>query len=396
MFYLLNKKGCAEKNSYFYMEDNGLERIYSIDAVKCIAIFIVVYFHTTTFNVVQSDDISIWILAFPRFIIPYFFIVSGFLFGEKLKVNLNRINYFKTYTINLTRLFVGWYIFYLIYDLVIGVFIALARGYSLKAELISFFKLVPSLSFVYYGDGITAYHLWFLTALIWSIVILFIFIHYKKTGLLLIVSFVLNMIGLFGQSYSGIYHLPIYTRDALFFGLFYVTAGYCISSHYEKITKKITKMKSITFFHLFLLSSLLQIIESFITVKILHGTEGGIGYYISTVPLTFSLFLLVLKMKKLGSSVLSGIGRNTLGIYVTHMLFISLFYLGLNFYDLEWLRNNMVFNLLLSLIIFALSYYFYRLTQDLRDKLSQLFFKVIPSMIKAVVMKKQWNSNWFI
>lgn len=371
------------------MEDIRLERFYSIDALKCISIFIVVYFHTVTFNAVENINTSIWFLAFPRFIIPYFFIVSGFLFGEKIKNSLKKVDYFKAYTLSLIKLFGGWYIFYLIYEFVIGVVFTIIRGNSLKAQFVNFIKSLPNFSVLYYGSGDTAYHLWFLTALIWSIVILFIFIKFKKQSFLLLISFILNLLGLFGQSYSGIFHLPLDTTDALFFGLFYVTAGWYISSHYEKIKKIITRVKSITLCYLFLLSCTLQIAESLITFKLLDGTEGGIGYYLSTIPLTISLIMLVLKNKNFGQdTILIRLGRNTFGIYVTHMLFISLSYLTIHFFDLEELRTNKVFNLFLTLIIFVLSHYFYLITQNYREKINLLIFKEIPKIFKMMIMRK--------
>ncbi|WP_251549828.1 acyltransferase family protein [Neobacillus muris] len=363
-------------------------RIYSIDSMKCIAILIVVYFHTVTFNAAQSEEISFSLLAFPRFVIPYFFIVSGFLFGEKVKTNLKKFNYFKSYTFNLIRLFVGWYIFYLFYDLVIGIVFALVRGNSVKAAAVDYIKSLPDLSVIYYGVGDTAYHLWFLTALIWSIGILFLFISINKLHLLLFISFVLNLLGLFGQTYSGIFHLPIDTRDALFFGVFYVSLGSYISKHFERIKPIIDKVKSMTLLYLFLFSCVLQMIESYVTVKMLNGTQGGIGYYLSTIPLTVSLFTLLLKNKNFGkSTIMASIGANTFGIYVTHILFISMSYLTLHFFDLQKLRSHLVFNLVLTLIIFIVSHYYYLVAQNFSNGLRYVIMKEIPSIFKVMILK---------
>ncbi|MBS4198428.1 acyltransferase family protein [Bacillus sp. FJAT-49732] len=63
-----------------------MERIYSVDFLKGIAIVIVVFFHTMSHKAELHGEFgSLLLYAFPRFVIPFFFIASGYFFGMKLK-----------------------------------------------------------------------------------------------------------------------------------------------------------------------------------------------------------------------------------------------------------------------------------------------------------------------
>jgi peptidoglycan/LPS O-acetylase OafA/YrhL len=190
------------------------------------------------------------------------------------------------------------------------------------------------------------------------------------------------MVGLFGQTYSGIFYIPINTRDALFFGLFYVTLGCFFSFHIERIRQLNSRVKSKTLFTFFLLSCIFQMIESLVTVKWLNGTKGGIGYYVSTIPLSISLFMLILKNKGFGNqSILSRIGKNSLGIYVSHMLFISFSIWVIRFFNLQRLIGNIGFILFLTVFVFVFSHYFYIFTQSLKGRFNNWILIKIQSIL---------------
>ncbi|MBS4197603.1 acyltransferase family protein [Lederbergia citri] len=357
-----------------------VDRIHSIDFMKGISIFIVVYFHTMLFDGNQINRLNIWLLLFPRFVIPFFFIASGFFLGINIKKRLNYTKYFKGYILKLVKVFVVWYFIYLIYDCVVNLLLAIHMGLEIKSEIARYFLSIPKLGVLYYGMGNTSYHLWFLTALIWSMIILFLFIKLKKLHLLLVISLLLNIIGLFGQTYSGIFHLPLDTRDALFFGLFYTTLGCYIAFNFEKVKQLIAKVKAKTIIYLFILATILQAAESVITRIWLDGTKGGMGYYLSTIPLTVFLFLLLIKNKNFGhQSIISWIGKNAIGIYVAHMGFISIFNLALQFFDIEWLRKSLLFNFFLALVILILSYYFFVFFMKFGYKMIFMYRKMLST-----------------
>ncbi|MBW8348426.1 acyltransferase [Bacillus sp. IITD106] len=351
-----------------------MERIHSFDFMKGFAIIIVVFFHTMSHNAEsQSEYGNLLLYVFPRFIIPFFFIVSGYLFGMKIKNRINQTVYFKSYTLKLIKIFISWHLLYLIYDFMMEILYSLYKGADLKTVMEEFVVSNLNLEVIYYGEASASYHLWFLTALIWSIIILYIFIKFGRLKYLFVISLMLNILGLFGQTYSGIFYLSVETMDALFLGLFYTTAGCFIAYHIEKFKRYLFKMSTSFIFFLFILSSFIQMIESYITVVQLDGTRGGVGYYLSTIPLTLSLFMLLIKNSPSGKrSIVTFIGRNTLGIYLTHMIFVGFAYYVIHFLNMEGLRKYFIFNLLLSVMIIALSHYSYLFIQACKNKVLYL------------------------
>lgn len=355
-----------------------MERTQSIDFVKGMAIFIVVAFHVMTFDGIYIRGSEIWLYVFPRFIIPFFFIVAGFLFGHKMKSHSSSDSYFKKYLFTLIAFFIGWHVLYIIYDIFIRVLYGVYKGEGLKTELANYINLMPKLSTIYYGIGVTSYHLWYLTALIWSIGVVFLFVRWKKLKLLLIVGLLFNLVGLFGQSYSGILTLPIDTRDALFFGLFYTSLGCYAAFNYERLKCFIGKIKSRTLIVVFIFSTFIQVLESFVTVNLYNGTMAGAGYYLSTIPMTISLFLLLLKNNNFGErSIFSKLGRNVFGVYLGHMLFISGFVLILHFFDLAWLRNFFIINLIFTVLIIISSHIFFVFIQGVVLKVYMNFKRTL-------------------
>ncbi|MFD1040632.1 acyltransferase [Virgibacillus byunsanensis] len=355
-----------------------MERNTAIDVVKCFGVFLVVCLHTVTysFNWQDSEHISFIISVFPRWVIPFFFIVSGYFFGQKIINRNNSKAYFKKYLFKLIGLFATWYLFYLIYDLFLQVVLAIHMGLDIKTELIQYVKGFVNIDALYYGEGMTSYHLWFLTALIWSICILYVSIRLNKLKMLLIVAGILNIIGLFGQTYSSIFYLPVQTRDALFFGMLYTTLGCYFAIHYDWIMQKVKKTKSSTFVYLFLLFSLIQLVEMAITVTVLDAVRSFGDYYLITAPLTISIFIITLKNTTiLQSSVVSKVGKNAVGIYVSHLFIISVMTLFINFVGLDYLRSNILFNLIFVVVIFITSYYFFILFNTVLFRIKLIYIE---------------------
>ena len=338
-----------------------MQKNYSIHFLKFFAIMFVVSAHTKPFidlsiGSFESKYIFYAFNAFARATIPFFFIISGYLLGEKLAFSRAPFKLFKRYFLSIAKMFLIWAIFYQIYNIAVKMVELTISGQPIKKGLITFiFAHFPfNLTEFYYGPSTsTTYHLWYLTAVIWSLVILYFFIKINKVGFLLIGSFVLNLIGVFGQSYSVLLDIGVRTVDALFFGLFYVTLGYYLSRN--PIDKKL-RIKSETLLMLFFFFSLLQIMEAAVMIVFFKGYLGE--YYISTIPATLCLILFALKNRQLGKdSIFIKISKRTELIYVIHPFIISLVYLSLKYLDLESVRSTVLWNILFTPFVFLTSYY---------------------------------------
>ena len=342
-------------------------RYYSIDSFKLIAIFCIVCIHTNPFSDYYFGEIDgslvdmFLIDSISRFAVPYFFMASGFLFILKCTKENNKI-YFWKYITNLVGLFIRWVFIYLS----IGSFIILLQNITDFSTLINslgaYFLHSINISLFVYGEGIySAYHLWFLISLIWSIVIVYFFYIKKKIILLLCLSLIFNFLGLFGQSYSGFLgiEININTRETLFFGLFYTCLGALFSLYLEKIIYTFRRMNNQKLFALIFLLLLIQISERMITYNIFNSNLGE--YFISTILLTFFIFLFVLRNPSFGKGTfLTRWGRNSVGIFLIHPLIISVFYLIVNNLDIKF-QNSLIFHLVFTPLVFSLSYFIYSL-----------------------------------
>jgi surface polysaccharide O-acyltransferase-like enzyme len=368
-----------------------MERNYAIDYLKCLAIFFIVCIHTApfeggVFGGINGSDINFIINTFARFGVPFFFVASGFLFAQKLLTLTDTTTYFKKYMKKLVKLFIYWSLFYICYGIGLSVLMAIVTGTNIQTEVLhylsGFVGVNPSIIFILYGTvgGPGSYHLWYLVALIWSILAVYIFMKINKLKVLLSFSLCLNIIGLFGQIYSGLFSLEILnvnipTRDALFFGLFYTSLGSFCALHYDWIKQKMIKVNTSLLVVLFFVFSLVQICERSIASKYWEEEIIAVDYYLSTIFLTVCLFLFVLKNGHIGkNSVLSKIGKNAVGIYVSHTLFISLVLLSFEYLEID-IKEFFIFHLLFTPLVFMLANLYYFILQLVKQKVRMLLNK---------------------
>lgn len=362
-----------------------MQRNYAIDYFKFFAIFFVVCIHTNPFSGaivlgVDGKEIDFFIDTFSRFGVPFFFVVSGFLFSQKLLTSKDPKVYFSKYLTKTAKLFMCWYLFYALYGLALSFIRSYICGLDVKTEvwnyLYSFFN-IKAINFIFYGAGGTAsYHLWYLVALIWSIIVVYLFIRKNRLKTLFYISLLLNIVGLLGQTYSGLIDLSIFnlirTRDFLFFGLFYTTLGCCFAFNYDWIKQKVQKIKSYTLVLLFFVFSLTQICERAFATFYWEEEIRAIDYYFSTIFLTVVLFLFVIKNSHIGkNSVLSKIGSGAVGIYVSHPFIISLTNFIFDSLGIP-IRQYALFHLLFTPLVFIISYVFYNALQLAKEKIKLL------------------------
>ncbi|MFE1244246.1 acyltransferase [Fictibacillus sp. NPDC058756] len=340
-----------------------MERIYSIDFIKFFAIFAVVVIH-----IFPLDGFTGYFIIdnIARFAVPFFFAASGYFFAQKMIQKHTSFFHLKSYVIKLMKIYFVWLIFYAIYD----VLLILLKGNDIQGNLIKYFDKFTLLNLFYYGKGTSGYQLWFLTALIWSTIIVYIFIRYKKINVLFVLSLILNLIGLLGQAYTMFLDLPVSTtRDALFFGLFYTALGvvFAVNIH----LKKLRKISGITYLGLAIICTFIQVMEGYLLDKVLDGSHGE--YFFSTILVTAFLFFFALNNKKIGKGLwITKVGGNALGIYIIHVFFLDLInnvlkYLGVN----QLLSENLIWNVFYTLFIFIISYYTYHSLQLVKSELKE-------------------------
>lgn len=346
-----------------------MERYVMFDLLKCIACFAVICLHAmpfaniTMFNAPIGKNLSFFIDTMSRFAVPFFFMVSGFMFVRKITQANSAYAYFQKYVWKISLLYFGWSAFYFFYSYGSIVFASFLQGGFFFPEIIPVYDAKSILKTVYqvfYSGGYVKYfHLWYLIALLWSVVLLYYFFQKKSISLLLGLSLLLHLIGLFGDSYQGIYKLPFRTRTALFFGLFYCALGGWLAYHEAKAKEIIAKWGvsflkgAIVFF------AILQLTERAVLIELFQGTLND-NFFIMTMPLVLSLFLYALGTKniRINEMRLKNLADKVIGIYIIHPIVMEfLAFLGKK---IGFDANGMVYQTLFVPLVYLLSYYVYK------------------------------------
>lgn len=331
-----------------------MERNHSIDLIKFFACIAVVCIHTKPFyGMGELHWLYFLIDTCARFAVPFFFLTAGYLLGGK---KTRQAMHIKHYGVKIVKLYATWYLAFFLFDFVRLVSEAVLQGGQV-GTVIRFYLLNQINPVIFYnGMGYSANHVWFLVALIWSVFVLYLFVRINKVHLLLGVAFVFHLIGLFGQSYSGIFEIPFQTANAWFWGIFYVTWGYVLAMHEATIKEKITKVPRFTFLVGFFLFMGLQFIERYITFFRLGGNGGN--YFVMTIFMTFCLWCVAI-CYSVSPSVLTRVGAKSVGIYVVHPMIIATIYFILHYSGMDDVRNTILFQLLFTPSVVLLSYWAY-------------------------------------
>lgn len=297
-------------------------RIHSIDTLRAIAIFFVLIAHVRPFEEFGTYGNHIFFLldTIGQFDVQFFFVVSGYFLAKKLQHG--NINQHIRPTIQKLS---SMYLFGLLIHLpvlvlwVIGG--ALFNGQNPLTQLIV--RLLDGLSpldLLYYGDSIAG-PLWFLTALIFSILFISLFVRLEKTRYLLPIAVITHIIGIIGENYSMIVDIPFPTRDAIFFGFFYVTLGF----HLWSIDWTPDRDRSQLYLGAFGVLLLFQLVEQYAISYFLRASTISQGIYetnytITTIFLVLALFTYVLSNPDLGkTTLLPNIGKYAVGVYLVHL-----------------------------------------------------------------------------
>ncbi|MFH5801197.1 acyltransferase [Haladaptatus sp. CMAA 1911] len=299
------------------------DRIHSIDTLRAVAIFFIVIAHVQPFRGfgTYGNHVYFALDTIGQFDVPFFFLTSGYFFGET--VNLDTV---KSSVSNSVKKLGSIYLFGRIISLTAVVGLALFRGVPVANALIARgIGDISGIDLLYYGTAL-AVPLWFLTALIFSLIFLGCFVKFRKTRYLLPIAILIHLVGLIGTNYQMIVDIPFRTRDALFFGFFYVALGYHVSS----IDWTPNENRSHIYLGAVCLLGGVQLLEQYAIGYVIRGnvlrqeiflTE----YTISTIFFVLALFTYVLSNPQWGkNTILPKVGQHALGIYLLHVPLIRL------------------------------------------------------------------------
>lgn len=248
-----------------------------IDRIKYLVSFLVLVIHfrpLSDYNPI-IDFSSAQIVS--RIAVPFFFISSGYFLGVN---GLSKENVIKSIKKNF-KLYLVWTVLYL--PISVLFFMPEFGNILVNFTVLGFY-----------------YHLWFIPALLFSLVAMYFLNKYLKPLTITIISFIFFCVGVFGDAYYGLLpkgilldlmnqFLQIFrtTRNGLFFGFLFVALGYLIQKTQiqDRIRVKYAWIG-------FILSYSLMFVEMGLLMTYTEPFEYNM--YFSMIPTTFFLLVLCL------------------------------------------------------------------------------------------------------
>ncbi|WP_306052227.1 acyltransferase [Natronococcus wangiae] len=297
------------------------DRIYSIDSMRIIAMAFVVTIHTDPFRGLNGygNMVNFVTETAARFAVPFFFIASGYFFALKI-TRRDPTAYLVRRVATIASLYaVGLLLAFPVF--LAGTAVrASAKNEDVASSVVSeLAEFVSPAELLYYGNSISVI-LWFLPALAFSLVFVYLFVRVDGTEYLLPVSLGFHVVGLLGASYTMFVGVPFEVRDALFFGFFYTSLGYALcAADWRPRPERSTRYLAAT-----LLFGAVHLGERYVLGYVIPGETFADGVYtasytIATALFTLSLFLFLLSRPDLGKHTsLPSWGNYAVGIYVVH------------------------------------------------------------------------------
>lgn len=282
------------------------KRINSIDALRIIAAFFIICIHASYFG-------KEYVCYFAKCAVPVFFMISGYFFiGSKKESQLRSIKKIFMLVVLTNILFIFFKYGFSVFKHTTDEFFT--KSFSLDA-LFNFFVL---------NESPFGLHLWFLSALLYCMIIAFFLSKIKMNKKILIPVICLLLLGdlclgkysvvVFGRTFS-----PLYARNFLFLGL----PNFYIGSLFKEVSPDRIKIGNPALVGLIALFTATTAAEKYILAAL--DMSGVREHYISTTLLSLAVFALAVKNadydKKGVVSFLANWGRKySLFIYVFHIL----------------------------------------------------------------------------
>lgn len=333
-----------------------------IDLLKYICAILVVAVHVNPLKDLSDTANFVVINIFGRLAVPFFFVCAGFFIANKLKQRGD--TYLKDYMISLMKTYIIWSIIYLPFGIM---------WVSQNVD-IPIFLYPVALVFAFFNVG-TFYHLWYVPALVFSILVTYFYTRKFSLKSLFIWSLILYTIGA-AETYNAYLdpslqaivasYMDIFftTRNGIFYGMIFVVIGF-IAANDNWLTR--FKKNGFAFFICF---SVL-VIEAF---RMLNTESYDFNFLFMLVPLSFFMFQWARHVDyKRDCRYLRDIGSL---YYFTHVMFIELIPMVLaKFNHLELFNSGLFRFITVMLCTHVLSVLIY----EIRKRVSKRK-RVIPSV----------------
>ena len=307
---------------------------YSLDLLKFISSFMIVCINFKFFG-----EVGKFVTVISRFAVPVFFMISGYYScNDDLKAVKDKI-------IRIMKMYIFAVVLYFCFNVIVKV---LSGQYKEAIWYVStYLRFRYTSKTILFNESITAMHIWFLGALIYSYGIRYLVIRFKvKENIINILSFVLLVINIalgIGMSVlkittpSFLLHNYI-LRNFLFMGFPLFTIGRLINKK-EDVILNVLSCKILVFL------VLLSVADAVLMWKV----DWTKDLYAGSILMAVTLFVIALKMKdKTYHPNVNALFNTSTLVYVIHVM------IG-NIISMTGIENMQFYTYLKPIVIFALS-----------------------------------------
>lgn len=279
-----------------------------IDQFRMVAAILVIAIHTSPFLMWSETADFIFTRVIARVAVPFFFMTSGFFLLGKGSWSEPR---WRRYLKKTFLIYAGVILLYLP--------INIYTGYFRQDRL--FYHIVKDLLF----DG-TFYHLWYLPASILGAVIAYLLLRKLPMNIVLLLTSILYILGLMGDSYYGftgmyaplrtvydsIFKIFDYTRNGIFFAPIFFVLGANIAGKTKRPSMQISLAG-------FAVTLVLMLGEGLLLHR--YGWQRHDSMYLFLVPCMYFLFCTLIQINTASRSFLH---QSSLILYLIHPMVIVL------------------------------------------------------------------------
>ncbi len=306
------------------MGKSKTQRLASIDFWRAIGIFAIILIHTTPFRLFEQSPwvyLRMAINQSTRFAVPYFFIVSGYFWGRKVRNGTNPLSLYGTTAKRLLFPFVLWSVIYVITPTAVDLDALKTYGYWPVVRWKLSVLLAHPVTLLFEGGKV---HLWFLVALLCAVTLATLLHLLKWQRAFLPLGVLLYGAGLLAGPYVhtplGL-HIPFNLRD----GPFVSTLFFALGWHLARQNHRPAARRA---WAIFLLGWGLQFAEAAWLWMHYGLLPTQIDVVLGTVGFGYGAALLALSHPRWGTQgvipkFLARAGRDTMGVYLVHILFVD-------------------------------------------------------------------------
>ncbi|MEF9967171.1 MAG: acyltransferase [Longicatena sp.] len=326
------------------------KKYYAIDIAKFMSAFFVICIHTGPLLDISREANFVLVQILSRIAVPLFFIISGFLFFQKIDLHrvwndYDNIVILKHYLFRLFKIYCIWTILYLPFTYLLW---QAGDGITMTSILhyVRDFFLTGSF-----------YHLWFLPALMLSVSLTYFLVAKLNVKKAFWIALLLYIIGMFGNVYPNLVeNIPVVntvfkaylslfstTRNGIFFGPVFVAMGAIFAIRKNYIQNYVIMIA-------FVISLVLLFVECFL-LRNAGLMRDLTSMYSMLVPCVACLFLLLTRIHLQPREVYKSMRVMSLLIYVSHIMFVTV---------ILWIQptmNSLLVYILVACSSFIFSYF---------------------------------------